>query len=67
MRADRQLMFDVAGIGSKCRLDTAEQLLRIRECILQRMPDQIGIAQSEKMFCRRIEVGDPRLVIQQYY
>ena len=38
--------------------DTAEQLFRVRERILQRMPDQIGIAQSEKMFCRRIEIGD---------
>ena len=60
-------MFDVAGISGKCRLDAAKQLLGVGERILQRMPDQIGIAESEKMLCRRVEIGDSRLVVQQYY
>ena len=65
MSAKHQLVFDMAGMTVKCGLYCCEQLLCMGESILQRMADQVGVAQSEQMFGSRIEKGNARLIIQQ--
>src|SRR5512135_1326906 len=65
MRAQGQFVLDVAGAAGQRGLDRAEQLLGMAESKLQRMPDQVGTAQTKQVFSRRVEIGNARLVVQQ--
>ena len=65
VRAQHHVVFDVAGIAGKCRLHCAEQLLSVAERMLQRMTEQVAVADCEQVLRRRIEIGDARLIVQQ--
>jgi hypothetical protein len=65
MGTEHQLVLNMAGMAVQRGLYRSEQLLGVGESILQRMADQVGVAQPEQMFGSRIEEGKARLIIQQ--